>query len=106
MEILSVIQGNTSDVFLLEAEGYPDISSANWTGRVILAPTFGATPTIDRAMGKAATNEGFLGYLTHTETAALTVGNTYALAFEITNTVVVPPLKHQFQFWQKVTAKA
>jgi hypothetical protein len=106
MEILTVIQGNTTDVFLLEAEGYPDISSANWTGRAILSPAFGATPTIDRALGKAATNTGFLGYLTHTETAALTIGTTYALAYEVTNTVVVPPLKHQFQFFLKVTAKA
>ena len=105
MANLTVVQGDSTPLRNLTATGYPDISSANWSGRAILASTLGGTAIISRALAKAGDSTCFLGVLTPAETLALAVG-AYSLTFEIQNVVIVPPLKHQFQHRLQVTARA
>jgi len=90
-------KGDTTPVVGIKVTGYSDISSTYWTGLAICSVTLGGAALVSRALVKAADNAQFLGYLTHTETSALTVGVTYALTYEVSNTFVTPPIKREFQ---------
>lgn len=102
MANLTVIQGDSTDVDKLTIYGYADISAAAWEGTVTLAATLGGTPIISRAMDKATDNSGFFAYLRPSETLALTVGETYALTYQVRNVSIVPQLNREFQHTVKI----
>jgi len=90
-------KGDTTPVVGIKVTGYTDISSTYWTGLAICSVTLGGAALISRALVKAADNAQFLAYLTPAETGALTVGVTYSLTYEVTNTFVTPPINREFQ---------
>ena len=106
MSNLTVIQGDSTDVDKITIYGYADISAVAWEGTVTLAATLGGTPIISRAMDKAVDNSGFFAYLRPSETLALTVGETYALTYQVRNVSIVPQLNKEYQHTLKVQTQA
>ena len=102
MSNISVIQGDNTEVEKLTVTGYPDISAAAWEGTVTLAATLGGTPIVSRALDKATDNSGFLAYLRPGETLTLTVGESYALTYQVRNVSIVPQLNKEFQNTVKI----
>ena len=102
MANLTVIQGDSTAVSKITITGYTDISAAAWAGTVTLALTLGGTPIISRALDKAADNTGFLAYLRPSETAGLTVDETYSLTYQVGNVVIVPQLTREIQHTVKI----
>ena len=102
MANLTVIKGDSSLVHKITVSGYPDISAAAWAGTVTLAATLGGTPIVSRAIDKAADSSSFLGYLRPSETAGLTVDETYSLTYQVGNVLIVPQLTREIQHSIKI----
>ena len=90
-------KGDTTPVIGIKVTGYTDISATYFTGLAICSVTLGGPALVSRALVKSDDYTQYLAYLTPAETGALTVGVTYSLTYEVTNTFVTPPINREFQ---------
>lgn len=85
-----VNQGDTSPTFSLSSTTYTDISSADWTGTLVVKAYPSGTVAINKAMTKNDANTAFTTWLTPTETDGMDEGR-YVMYFTITNSTLTPP---------------
>ena len=106
-DIEKIYQGDSSKIYKFSSPGAPDLSSVDWTGRVVVkeAKCYGKTQEyavlpggvdlLNKVLEKDNLEESFLAFLTPAETGTLTPDKYYIMVVEVTNATLSIPVNSE-----------